>query len=151
MVHAGTPSCCTKAWTQCWIENDEGCVISAMLFMSHKGFHLDEEVYQLIFTRNHFSYVYNYGTLASDVKNVPHIHDEKNEKLLYTCKVKTRPSCPLKQRKLVFYVTRPFHALYFQSRLHMGHCGVGLWEFTHLRMQCKWKAWLHAPQTAITK
>ena len=69
MVHAGTPSCCRKTWTQCWTKNDEGCVVSAMLFMSDKGSHLDEEVHQLTLTCNHLLYVYNYGKLASDVKN----------------------------------------------------------------------------------
>ena len=36
----------------------------------------------------------------------------------------------------------------FHSRRHMGQCGCGLCELTHLRMQWRWKAWLHAPHTA---
>lgn len=40
------------------------------------------------------------------------------------------------------------HPLNCHSLRHMGQCGWGVCEFTHFKMQWRWKAWLHAPQTA---
>ena len=74
---------------------------------------------------------------------------EKSEKWFLICaKWRHDPHVLRNNGNLYFTSQQSFYALYFQSRLHMGHCGVGLCEFTHLRMQCKWKAWLQAPQTA---
>jgi hypothetical protein len=61
---------------------------------------------------------------------------------------KEHNSClPEEKRRLCFHGDwrEQDQALNCHSRRHIGQWGVEVWLFTHLRMQCRWYAWLHTP------